>query len=85
MHLLLFHLPAPAASPHQIEHHIWPDLSMRSYQKAAPLVKAICAKHGVPYVQESVFLRLKKTIDIIVGNTSMRPFPTAYHVAADIQ
>lgn len=39
----------------QIEHHLWPDLSMLSYQKAAPLVKAICEKHQVPYVQQSVF------------------------------
>ena len=27
---------------------MWPDLSMLSYQKAAPLLRAICAKHGVP-------------------------------------
>jgi len=69
---------------YQIEHHLWPDLSMRSYQKAQPLVEAICKKHGVPYVQHHVFYRLKKTVDIIVGNTSMRPFPTAYHHTPDM-
>ena len=42
---------------------VWPDLSMLSYQKAAPLLRAICAKHGVPYVQENVFLRLMKACD----------------------
>ena len=52
---------------YQIEHHLWPDLSMLSYQKAAPLVRAICAKHGVPYVQHNVFWRLKKTVDIMTG------------------
>ena len=51
----------------QIEHHLWPQLSMLSYQKAAPEVKAICAKHGVPYVQQNVFKRLKETADIMVG------------------
>eukprot|EP00619_Florenciella_sp_RCC1007_P005027 CAMPEP_0205924478 /NCGR_PEP_ID=MMETSP1325-20131115/16999_1 /ASSEMBLY_ACC=CAM_ASM_000708 /TAXON_ID=236786 /ORGANISM="Florenciella sp., Strain RCC1007" /LENGTH=59 /DNA_ID=CAMNT_0053292841 /DNA_START=21 /DNA_END=197 /DNA_ORIENTATION=- len=45
---------------YQIEHHLWPDLSMLSYQKAAPLVKDICKRHGVPYVQHNVFWRLKK-------------------------
>jgi len=56
---------------YQIEHHIWPDLSMRSYQKAMPRVKAICKKHDVPYLQHNVFWRLKKTIDVMVGNTKM--------------
>jgi hypothetical protein len=37
---------------YQIEHHMFPDLSMLSYQKAAPIVRAACEKYGVPYVQE---------------------------------
>lgn len=61
---------------YQIEHHVWPDLSMLQYQKGAPKLKAICEKHGVPYVQENVFERLRKTIDIMVGKTSMMEFPT---------
>jgi fatty acid desaturase len=56
---------------YQIEHHLWPDLPPAAYQRAAPEVKAICERHGVPYVQESVFRRVKKTIDIMVGKTSM--------------
>lgn len=63
---------------YQIEHHLWPSLSMRSYQKAAPQVRAICAKYGIPYVQENVFLRLKKTVDIMTGQSSMRWFPESY-------
>merc|ERR1719285_90649 len=59
---------------YQIEHHAFPQLSMLSYQKSAPLMRAICEKHGVPYVQQNVFKRLKKTADIMVGATSMRPF-----------
>jgi len=63
---------------YQIEHHLWPNLSMLSYQKSAPLVREICAKHGIPYIKESVFLRLKKTVDIMVGTSSMRTFPEYY-------
>ena len=63
---------------YQIEHHLWPNLSMLSYQKAAPQVKELCAKHNVPYVKQNVFWRLKKTVDIMVGNNSMRWFPESY-------
>ena len=63
---------------YQIEHHMWPNLSMKQYQISAPQVKAICNKYGVPYVQENVFKRLKKTTDIMVGKTSMRWFPEQY-------
>merc|ERR1719152_127386 len=59
---------------YQIEHHAWPQLSMLSYQKAAPQLRAICDRHGVPYVQQNVFRRLKKTADIMVGATDIRPF-----------
>ena len=57
---------------------------MLQYQKAAPKLKAICKKHGVPYTQENVFERLRKTVDIMVGKTTMRPFPTkGYEPASD--
>jgi fatty acid desaturase len=63
---------------YQIEHHMWPNLSMLSYQKSGPLVRAICEKHGVPYVKENVFWRVKKTVDIMVGTSSMKWFPESY-------
>ena len=66
---------------YQIEHHLWPALSMLSYQKAQPQCQAICQKYGVPYVQENVFIRLKKTIDIMVGNANMRRFPSQFDKA----
>jgi fatty acid desaturase len=56
---------------YQIEHHLWPDMTASEYQKAQPLVKAVCEKHNIPYIQESVFKRLWKTLDIMVGKTSM--------------
>jgi len=63
---------------YQIEHHMWPNLSMLSYQKSGPLVREICEKHGVPYVQENVFWRVKKTVDIMVGTSNMKWFPESY-------
>jgi len=69
---------------YQVEHHMFPQLSMLSYQKAAPQVRAICEKHGVPYVQHSVFRRLKKTADIMVGATNMRPFDRSWEYEKDL-
>ena len=42
-----------------------------SYQRSQPEVKALCEKHGVPYVQENVFKRLAKTVDVMVGKKDM--------------
>lgn len=47
---------------------------MLSYQKSAPLLRDICDKHGVPYVQENVFTRLDKLTNIMIGKTSMREY-----------
>ncbi|MEM7608424.1 MAG: fatty acid desaturase [Myxococcota bacterium] len=57
---------------YQIEHHVFPDLPMRQYARLQPELKAICEKHGVPYVQESVWTRLQKTLAIATGSASMR-------------
>ena len=50
---------------------MFPDISMKSYQKAQPKIKAICDKHGVPYVQESVWKRVVQLADVMVGKRSM--------------
>jgi fatty acid desaturase len=57
---------------YQIEHHLFPDMTMKSYRSMAPIVKEICAKYGVIYIQENVMIRLKKTIDVFVGTASMK-------------
>jgi len=69
---------------YQIEHHMYPQLSMLSYQKAAPQVREICERHGVPYVQQNVFKRLKKTADIMVGATSMPQFDRSWEYEKDV-
>lgn len=63
---------------YQIEHHMWPNLSMLSYKRSQPVVKEICRKHGVPYVQENVFSRVIQTVNIMTGKSSMRWFPAEY-------
>ncbi len=57
---------------YQIEHHVWPDLPMLKYRQAAPQLKAICRKHGVPYIEESVFRRFGKLWSIMMGDSDMR-------------
>jgi fatty acid desaturase len=56
---------------YQIEHHLFPNLPMTTYREIQPEVKRICKAHGVPYIQESIFRRFKKFVDICVGDASM--------------
>jgi len=56
---------------YQIEHHLFPDIPMRQCQAAQPRVKAICEKHGIPYLQESVFKRYAQLAAVIVGKKKM--------------
>ena len=62
---------------YQIEHHLWPDLSMLQYRRAQPRVQEICERHGVPYVQESVWKRVYKAAQVMVGDASMLRYPAA--------
>ena len=57
---------------------------MRSYQKAQPLIQALCAEHGVPYVKEPVLKRTMDLVDIMVGKASMRKYPTMYEYGPDM-
>lgn len=57
---------------YQIEHHLWPDLPMLRYREVQPKVRALCEKHGIPYIQESVVTRAGKMLDIAVGKSSMK-------------
>ena len=50
---------------------MFPDLSILHYKLMQPHIKKYCLENGIKYKQQNVFIRLKKTIDIFVGNTSM--------------
>lgn len=62
---------------YQIEHHVWPDMTMLQYQRAQPRLAEICARHGVAYVQESIWVRLRKLLDVLVGKTTMQHWPAS--------
>ena len=57
---------------YQIEHHLFPDIPMLRYREIQPRVEALCAKYGIPYVQQGVFARVKQMLSIAVGKTSMK-------------
>jgi fatty acid desaturase len=57
---------------YQIEHHLFPDIPMLKYQQFQPKIKALCEKYNVPYLEENVFIRFKKMLDVTVGKTSMK-------------
>eukprot|EP00292_Cryptomonas_paramecium_P007218 CAMPEP_0113675388 /NCGR_PEP_ID=MMETSP0038_2-20120614/7984_1 /TAXON_ID=2898 /ORGANISM="Cryptomonas paramecium" /LENGTH=438 /DNA_ID=CAMNT_0000592149 /DNA_START=178 /DNA_END=1494 /DNA_ORIENTATION=- /assembly_acc=CAM_ASM_000170 len=70
---------------YQIEHHVWPNLSALSLQRGQPEMKVICQRYGVPYVQESIWKRLKKTVDIMVGTATMLDFPEELERKSDLK
>jgi fatty acid desaturase len=57
---------------YQIEHHVWPDLTLRQYQLVQPRLKALCKRYGIPYAQESVFRRFRKMVAIALGDAKMK-------------
>uniref|UniRef100_A0A8C3JVX9 Cytochrome b5 heme-binding domain-containing protein n=4 Tax=Neoaves TaxID=3078114 RepID=A0A8C3JVX9_9CHAR len=46
----------------QIEHHLFPTMPRHNYWKAAPLVKALCDKHGIEYKSKTL---LTAFVDIL--------------------
>ena len=57
---------------YQIEHHLFPDVPISALQRVQPKVKDLCARYGLPYVQESVFTRVRKMARIFTGEETMR-------------
>jgi fatty acid desaturase len=57
---------------YQIEHHLFPDLPMTKYREIQPKVEALCEKYGLPYVQESIWKRVGRLVDVCIGKTTMK-------------
>ncbi len=57
---------------YQIEHHLFPTLSMLQYRIIQPKVKALCAEYRIPYIQENVFVRFFKMTQIATGQSTMK-------------
>jgi fatty acid desaturase len=53
---------------YQIEHHIWPRMTMLGQQRVQPAVRALCEAHGVPYVQQGVGWRVWETLRVVMGD-----------------
>ncbi|HVJ88317.1 MAG TPA: fatty acid desaturase [Labilithrix sp.] len=66
---------------YQIEHHLWPDATLRQYKWLQPRVKELCRRYGVPYVQESVWRRARKMLHFFTHaaeqKTWTEPLPAA--------
>jgi fatty acid desaturase len=60
---------------YQIEHHLFPDLPPLAYRELRPRVREVCARFGVPYVEESVFSRARKMLRVMTGTASMKRRP----------
>ncbi len=52
---------------YQVEHHLWPSLTLLQYRLARPEVVAICQRHGVPYREAGVISRYLKTAKLFMG------------------
>ncbi|MEO0553177.1 MAG: fatty acid desaturase [Bacteroidota bacterium] len=57
---------------YQIEHHLWPKMTLKQYQFVQPKVKKLCHDFGIPYHQESFMSRLKKTVNVMIGVETMK-------------
>lgn len=56
---------------YQIEHHMFPDMTPLQYRKMQPLVKEVCKKHGVQYIQQNALLRTWRTLLCCTGAETM--------------
>lgn len=63
---------------YQIEHHLFPTLSMLQYRMIQPKVKALCAEYKIPYLQENVFVRFYKMTQIATGQRVMKSAPAEF-------
>ena len=73
---------------YQIEHHMYPDMTPLQYRKFQPLVKSICKKHGVMYVQQNALKRTWMMFQVAVGDAQMKRCtalvpPSAYGKAVE--
>lgn len=68
---------------YQIEHHMFPDLSPLQYRKIQPLVKEICKKYGIPYIQDTCFKRFWSLLEIGTGMASMPTCTACLEIEAE--
>ncbi len=52
---------------YQVEHHLWPSLTLLQYRKARPQLLEICRRTQVPYREDHVFARYLKMARLFMG------------------
>ncbi|MCL1127738.1 fatty acid desaturase family protein [Shewanella surugensis] len=57
---------------YQIEHHLFPDLPASQYVRLQPKIKRLCQRHGINYIQESIFKRIIKLYDVTQGKKRLK-------------
>jgi hypothetical protein len=45
---------------------------MLRYRQLQPKVQELCARYRIPYAQENVFARVRRMVDVVVGNSQMK-------------
>jgi len=56
---------------YQVEHHMFPDMTPLQYRKLQPLMKSLCKKHGVMYIQQNALKRTWQMFRVAVGDAKM--------------
>ncbi len=61
---------------HQIEHHLFPQMPRPNLRAAAPIVRAFCAEHGIPYTETTLPAAFGYVIRYLntVGMRNRHPF-----------
>lgn len=59
---------------HQVEHHLFQRMSHRALRRAAPLVRAFCGRHGLPYNEQPWGAALWATTRQIDRMPHLEPF-----------
>jgi fatty acid desaturase len=60
---------------YQIEHHLFPSMPRPCLRRARPIVRAFCARHGLPYVETSLIDSYRQALHHLhtVGRTDDEP------------
>ena len=54
---------------YQIEHHLFPNLTLSQHKVVQPYVKELCKKYNLEYREENIFKRSILTLSVLVGKT----------------
>lgn len=62
---------------YQVAHHLWPEFTLLRYQQVQPRLEELLRTYGIPYRQEPMFRRFRRSVDLYLGRGEHRPSPNA--------